>query len=1249
MWAAQCRRQGGNIILNYCFNAITQGYILLLFTGCASAFPVNNEMEVIEQLYYNYRYEQVIEQVQSIRGEQRDDESDNLMVWRAVIYQCRSHYQLRTAFAPFAPTSQLDRFGRAYTLMLDDENAADALPKLVELAEQLPANPLVLAARWSAELKAHPEQHAKLLPHFQELVKKFPSLPESHEAIFFFGTSTNDYALARNAGREYPRLMRETRGSQLGANLEKVRVASTLFLLDQPREAEKELAELLDGPDLPLTGRAMAYYFLATIAFHEAVSANPAQHDFRNFSMEVAHRFARRALDLTGQGRGRTIEQLRANIENFLRAGYNVSGEYPVYSATRPREDESDPRAWLDYATAAMLAGNAREEFDATRRAYYLSLEQKKTVLALQSLRNLLPKQLRFLSESDAESLLADWQKAMDSNQSHFIRQRLLAFSALTKKHYAEAAEALAFILEPEGQQGVNREELRDAAYDLGVYSYWAGRYEAAARAWNLALEVAEAPSVRAAIEGNLRLDKVQPFSGAADKPNEALPRTLAEAVTRLETALTDDSRPLVLLNHAVDLNRFIQKAEPHALATMSMRDFEYIRRAHQRLEEQMAPGSDWLPYLAGLIKAVSRIDYLNIFPEQRQEIRNFWVEQLQNLQGHAEQGDFQARLLPFDVELYTAELIEDFRHVARSAAGLAQTYLDAGNVDIAPFLTRIQSAFERTGRKGEAALYAVLVIEAQQQARLEMNASKSRREFFNDRFGEINGATLLFEELLALEVVEEPLRGFLSSLYWDIVEGTKVRYLLDQELVESVPAEFLDTREKQFLAIAKASLEPLLAQNPEFPVFSDLFGRWQKVLSEIKTPDLSALPLRSPLRASQLSLDELQQLLPPGTGVLVIAARPRYQDDHGALLFIQHDDIAYATLAPFRYEQDILRPLLKNAGAPAKENREALRFLFDAVLGPFREQLSEVEHLVISPAGPFNSVPWATLWDSKTSTHLVQSHTVTVLPSSKLLAWATETTPPVSPVSRVLYAYNTEGNPEGWIMQDWMRRGSSEEEARGLTNLREIKKEYMLEEKSFLRAQWGDQLTVLEPSNLTKTSLQQMLSSAQIAHLSMHGLVRGRGADDSLLLLPFEENRPVLFRPGDLQALDLTAMRVAVLSSCELGQAYVLSEAKREGSGEVRWFERLAEFEGFPLTFLSRGARALVAPVATIHAGDANDFFDKFHGYLRQGDDSAVALAKAQRDILKDDPDGRLSRWGLFVHFGAAFHENGKMEAMGN
>jgi tetratricopeptide (TPR) repeat protein len=300
------------------------------------------------------------------------------------------------------------------------------------------------------------------------------------------------------------------------------------------------------------------------------------------------------------------------------------------------------------------------------------------------------------------------------------------------------------------------------------------------------------------------------------------------------------------------------------------------------------------------------------------------------------------------------------------------------------------------------------------------------------------------------------------------------------------------------------------------------------------------------------------------GFAVVVDAARARLVD-LGAVTSVGAD--GRALLFALRR---LARPRSATMSASAGDSaREALQRLHDALIRPL--DLPPGGEVVVAPPPEWHQLSWAALHDGP----------VTLVPSASMWLRSRACEPP--PAGDVVVVAGPD-LPGALIEAEALRR-------------------------------IHPRARILTPPASTVSAVTAALSTARLAHLACHGLLR---ADNPLFSSLRLSDGSLSVHEMDLRGI---APHRMILASCDSA-----ADVGFEGN----------EMVGFVSALMSRGTAGLLASAVTVADGRAAPLMSAVHAAVVDGATLASALHRARRDIDPREP-AELATWAAFNAFGAA------------
>ena len=283
------------------------------------------------------------------------------------------------------------------------------------------------------------------------------------------------------------------------------------------------------------------------------------------------------------------------------------------------------------------------------------------------------------------------------------------------------------------------------------------------------------------------------------------------------------------------------------------------------------------------------------------------------------------------------------------------------------------------------------------------------------------------------------------------------------------------------------------------------------------------------------------------------------------------------------------------------QSQRNSLRLLYDAVIGPIANELKGDELLII-PDGLLGLIPFAAFVD-KDSKYLSESFKIRIAPSLTTLKLINDCPENYHCKSGALLV----GNP------------CFEE----ITDLRGIPWFQPLPHAEKEVQMIGEiiNVTPLVGKDATKDEVLKRIASVALVHIATHG--SAETGDICLAPNPSRkyrkpEKEDYMLKMSDIKALKLRA-RLVVLSSCHSGRG----DVSAEGVVGMAW------------ALLASGARSVLASLWAIGDEATMEFMKTFYKHLRDGDNASTALNKAMKCLRESEKFSAPKNWAPFVIIG--------------
>lgn len=358
-----------------------------------------------------------------------------------------------------------------------------------------------------------------------------------------------------------------------------------------------------------------------------------------------------------------------------------------------------------------------------------------------------------------------------------------------------------------------------------------------------------------------------------------------------------------------------------------------------------------------------------------------------------------------------------------------------------------------------------------------------------------------------------------------------------------------------------------------------------------IASPDLA-----SAVRVDPDDLQATRRALPADVAVL----QPMLVGDRLVLLVFTRDLLAFAEppVEARKVEQAVsrtLRALRSQDRGDLPALKEDLGRLHGWLVAPVAQHLSRTSTLLVCPGGALRYLPFAALWDGER--WLGETYAVATLTHVGSIRTAEGDRLPFRLRDGALLAM---GDPDGTLPS-----ASSEVEA--------------------LRAAFPGGRFHLG-AGATREALVRDAPGKAVVHLATHGVLDASDPPSSFILLAGEgEAARLSYREIPSLADALGTARMVVLSACETG----IGVRGRGEGGPGR------EIAGLAHQFRRAGAPTLVASLWKVSDDGTGELMKAFYAELAAGAGRALALARAQRKLLRDERFAHPFHWGAFVVIG--------------
>jgi CHAT domain-containing protein/Tfp pilus assembly protein PilF len=418
------------------------------------------------------------------------------------------------------------------------------------------------------------------------------------------------------------------------------------------------------------------------------------------------------------------------------------------------------------------------------------------------------------------------------------------------------------------------------------------------------------------------------------------------------------------------------------------------------------------------------------------------------------------------------------------------------------------------------------------------------------------------------------------------------------------------------------------------------------------------------PLIPADTALVELVQYQPfnPKSGLSQRWGAPRYaayvQQQQGTP---QALDLGEAAAIDAKIEA--VRQGLRSPNHPVQP---AARQLDQLVMQPIRSLLGSKTHLLISPDGQLNLIPFAALVDEH-NRYLLDTYTFTYLTSGRdLLKLQLKASSREAPVLFANPDYNDPGSTQVAALPGTrsapvsaQNRGSDQPRSTEMANLRVDALPGTQREAKAI-APLLPHATVLTGPQASETAVKQ-LHAPSILHLATHGFFledvefvppNTRGGDGTITPVftgpppaakqSHQSNENPLLRSGlalagfnprqgggqedgvltalEVTNLDLEGTQLVVMSACETGLGDVLN-----GEGVY----------GLRRAFVMAGAESQLMSLWKVDDQGTSELMSRYYQHLQQGEDRSTALRRVQQELLQAPDYRHPYHWSAFIFSG--------------
>lgn len=345
--------------------------------------------------------------------------------------------------------------------------------------------------------------------------------------------------------------------------------------------------------------------------------------------------------------------------------------------------------------------------------------------------------------------------------------------------------------------------------------------------------------------------------------------------------------------------------------------------------------------------------------------------------------------------------------------------------------------------------------------------------------------------------------------------------------------------------------------------------------------------------------------------------------DTRSYLIFVSKTAFKMFELPPAAAIQTSLAPylaFLKDPGITVEKGEPAARRIYNELFLPIKDDIANVDHLIIIPDGILYNLPFECLLTGETDNGaeslLIDHPTISYAPSASAVTLLFNSAQPEFHKSILAFGNtpeNTKPDPMSAysIMTDFYKRKGFQ-----INPIPYAAKEI----KAIVSLFKPDQYDAFINSRATETAIKRLnMSDFRIIHIASHAF----SDEDSPLQSAFML-RPDNEEDGFLQVLELLKMRLSadlvVLSACETGRGKnVLNEGVL----------------GLPRVFFYMGARSVVSTLWPVSDKASLEFMKEFYTLLAQGKTKSQSLSLA-KDSLRKGKYTHPYYWASYILTGA-------------
>lgn len=316
-----------------------------------------------------------------------------------------------------------------------------------------------------------------------------------------------------------------------------------------------------------------------------------------------------------------------------------------------------------------------------------------------------------------------------------------------------------------------------------------------------------------------------------------------------------------------------------------------------------------------------------------------------------------------------------------------------------------------------------------------------------------------------------------------------------------------------------------------------------------------------------------------------------------------------------------------------------AAQALYQTLFAPVQPHLGNASHVLLSPDGQLNLVPFAALVDGQ-NRYLIETYTLTYLTSGRDLLRQRHTAPPQQPPVVLANPDFDTADAQGVIQVASASRGGARSPDMGSLRFGPLAGSAL--ELAAIRPWLGQKAVVLTEARATENALKQV-QGPSVLHLATHGFflpdVPISPPETGVGAFPQSANRVEnpLLRSGlalagfnqresdgedgvltalEVASLNLRGTRLVVLSACETGLGDVA-----DGEGVY----------GLRRAFVLAGAESLLMSLWQVSDRRTADLMQQYYQRLAQGTGRSAALRQVQLAALQNPAHRHPYFWAAF------------------